>query len=122
MPYESGMDPIHDTRRRFDVRFYLIAIAFLVFDVEILFLYPWAVASNGPLVAESSLPATPIQPAQTNLERDIMTQAPLYGINGAIEKGFAGGRNIIFAGVAVFFALLALGFIYDWRKGVFQWR
>ena len=42
MPYESGMDPIHDTRRRFDVRFYLVAIAFLVFDVELLFLYPWA--------------------------------------------------------------------------------
>ena len=44
MPYESGMDPIHDTRRRFDVRFHLLAIAFLVFDVELLFLYPWAVA------------------------------------------------------------------------------
>ena len=34
MPYESGMDPIHDARRRFDVRFYLLAIAFVVFDVE----------------------------------------------------------------------------------------
>ena len=44
MPYESGMDPVHDTRRRFDVRFHLMAIAFLVFDVELLFLYPWAVA------------------------------------------------------------------------------
>ena len=43
MPYESGMDPIHDSRRRFDVRFHLVAIAFLVFDVELLFLYPWAV-------------------------------------------------------------------------------
>ena len=48
MPYESGMDPIHDTRRRFDVRFHLIAIAFLVFDVEVLFLYPWAVATKRP--------------------------------------------------------------------------
>ena len=48
MPYESGMDPIHDTRRRFDVRFHLIAIAFLVFDVEVLFLYPWAVAAKRP--------------------------------------------------------------------------
>ncbi len=43
MPYESGMDPIGDTRQRFDVKFYLIAILFLVFDVELLFLYPWAV-------------------------------------------------------------------------------
>ena len=46
MPYESGMDPIHDARRRFDVRFHLVAIAFLVFDVELLFLYPWAVANK----------------------------------------------------------------------------
>src|SRR5579864_4907159 len=48
MPYESGMDPTHDTRRRFDVRFNLVAIAFLVFDVELLFLYPWAVANRNP--------------------------------------------------------------------------
>src|SRR5262245_32100813 len=41
MPYESGMDPIGDARQRFDVRFYLVAILFLVFDVELLFLYPW---------------------------------------------------------------------------------
>jgi NADH-quinone oxidoreductase subunit A len=45
MPYESGMDPIGDARQRFDVKFYLIAILFLVFDVELLFLYPWAVAA-----------------------------------------------------------------------------
>ena len=45
MPYESGMDPIGTTRQRFDVKFYLIAILFLVFDVELLFLYPWAVAA-----------------------------------------------------------------------------
>ena len=42
------MDPIHDTRRRFDVRFHLVAVTFLVFDVELLFLYPWAVASRSP--------------------------------------------------------------------------
>src|SRR5437879_465527 len=44
MPYESGMDPIGDARQRFDVRYYLVAIVFLLFDVELLFLYPWAVA------------------------------------------------------------------------------
>lgn len=47
MPYESGMDPIGDARQRFDVKFYLVAILFLVFDVELLFLYPWAVAAYG---------------------------------------------------------------------------
>src|SRR5262245_12517579 len=43
MPYESGMDPVGSARMQFDIRFYLIAILFLVFDVELLFLYPWAV-------------------------------------------------------------------------------
>jgi NADH-quinone oxidoreductase subunit A len=41
--YESGMDPIGSTKRRFNVRFYMMAMTFLVFDVEIIFLYPWAV-------------------------------------------------------------------------------
>ncbi|MCE9533988.1 MAG: NADH-quinone oxidoreductase subunit A [Planctomycetes bacterium] len=43
MPYESGVDPIGTARMQFDIKFYLIAILFLVFDVELLFLYPWAV-------------------------------------------------------------------------------
>jgi NADH-quinone oxidoreductase subunit A len=45
MPYESGMDPVGDARQPFDVRFYLVAVLFLVFDVELLFLYPWAVSA-----------------------------------------------------------------------------
>jgi len=40
--YESGMVPIGDARRRFNVRFYIVAMIFLVFDVEIVFMYPWA--------------------------------------------------------------------------------
>ncbi|HTM53435.1 MAG TPA: NADH-quinone oxidoreductase subunit A [Pirellulales bacterium] len=87
------MDPIHDARRRFDVRFYLVAIAFLVFDVELLFLYPWAVASRDP-----------------------------HGIDQAVAKGWVTGRGLVFAEVMTFIALLAVGFIYAWRKGVFQWR
>jgi NADH-quinone oxidoreductase subunit A len=45
MPYESGMDPVGDARQPFDVKFYVVAILFLVFDVELLFLYPWAVSA-----------------------------------------------------------------------------
>jgi NADH-quinone oxidoreductase subunit A len=45
MPYESGMDPVGDARQPFDVKFYVVAIMFLVFDVELLFLYPWAVTA-----------------------------------------------------------------------------
>jgi NADH-quinone oxidoreductase subunit A len=45
MPYESGMDPVGDARQPFDVKFYIVAILFLVFDVELLFLYPWATSA-----------------------------------------------------------------------------
>jgi len=93
MPYESGMDPIHDTHRRFDVRFHLIAIAFLVFDVELLFLYPWAVASRNP-----------------------------HGVDAAVSSGLVSGRGLVFANVMFFMALLIVGLIYDWRKGLFKWR
>jgi NADH-quinone oxidoreductase subunit A len=48
MPYESGMDPVGDARKPFDVKFYLMAIMFLVFDVELMFLYPWAVSLLAP--------------------------------------------------------------------------
>ena len=93
MPYESGMDPVHDTRRRFDVRFHLVAITFLVFDVELLFLYPWAVASRSPA-----------------------------GIDAAVAGGLVASRGIVFAGALAFIALVVVGFAYDWRKGVFRWR
>jgi|UniRef100_A0A7C5AKY6 NADH-quinone oxidoreductase subunit A len=43
IPYECGMDPIGDARHRYAVRFYVIAMFFIVFDVEAIFLYPWAV-------------------------------------------------------------------------------
>jgi NADH-quinone oxidoreductase subunit A len=43
MPYESGMDPVGTARERFSVKFYLIAMLFIVFDIEIVFMYPWAV-------------------------------------------------------------------------------
>jgi NADH-quinone oxidoreductase subunit A len=42
LPYESGMDPLGGARKRFNVRFYILAMTFLVFDVEVIFLYPWA--------------------------------------------------------------------------------
>jgi NADH-quinone oxidoreductase subunit A len=93
MPYESGMDPIHDARRRFDVRFHLVAIAFLLFDVELLFLYPWAVANKN----QHGLP---------NL--------------AAANPDFS--PTVVFAEVMFFIALLTVGFAYAWRKGVFRWR
>ena len=55
MPYESGVDPVGETRIRFSIRFFLIALLFIIFDIEIVFLYPWAVVfgdflSYGPFI------------------------------------------------------------------------
>ena len=89
MPYESGMDPVGTARMQFDVKFYLIAILFLVFDVELLFLYPWAVTA--------------------------------YGEGGAVAWRAAFG-GVVFVEILVFLATLAVGYVYAWKKGVFQWR
>ncbi len=43
-PYECGFEPFDDARGKFDVRFYLVAILFIIFDLEVAFLFPWAVA------------------------------------------------------------------------------
>ena len=42
--YESGIEPFHDSRVQFNVRYYIFALMFVIFDVETVFLYPWAVA------------------------------------------------------------------------------
>lgn len=57
MAYESGMNPIGTARKRFNLRFYILAMTFLVFDVEIIFLYPWAVTFTKlePQTAEAQL-------------------------------------------------------------------
>ncbi len=87
MPYESGMDPVEDARQHFDVKFYLIAILFLIFDVELLFLFPWAVAAYAP---EGGIP---------------------------FEL-----RTIVFVEMCSFLVLIAIAYIYEWRRGGFKWR
>ena len=93
MPYESGMDPEGDARQHFDVKFYLVAILFLVFDVELLFLYPWATAAYPPVGAPRTASYLP-----------------------------AGLSNPVFVVMLLFNATLILAYLYAWRKGVFTWR
>ncbi len=54
--YESGMDPVGTARDRYSVKFYLVAMIFIVFDVEVVFLYPWAVAFRDFIDAGIGLP------------------------------------------------------------------
>lgn len=93
MPYESGMDPVGDARQPFDVKFYLVAILFLVFDVELLFLYPWAVSAY----------------------MDDVTWVNNVGVPTEL-------RGTVFGVMLVFMATLAIAYVYAWRKGVFKWR
>ena len=105
MPYESGMDPIGDARQRFDVRYYLVAIVFLLFDVELLFLYPWAVASysaRGQAAADSPVAGRAAE-----------------GLVAGIPLAFHG---LVFGEILIFILVLAAAFAYAWRKGVFEWR
>jgi NADH-quinone oxidoreductase subunit A len=78
-PYECGFDAFENARMKFDVRYYLVAILFIIFDLEIVFLFPWAVSL-----------------------RKI----------GAIG----------FVAMAIFLALLVIGFIYEWQKGALEWE
>lgn len=89
--YESGMEPIGDARRRFNVRFYMVAMLFLLFDVELIFMYPWA---------------------------RVFTHA-----TAAASAGTAGGADttFLFFEMVLFFAILLVGFIYAWGKGIFQY-
>jgi NADH:ubiquinone oxidoreductase subunit 3 (subunit A) len=97
--YESGVDLIGDARKPFNVRFYLVAVLFLVFDVEIIFLYPWAVLFPRLRGGETS--------AYHQWAADLA------------QEGFTPAFFAV--GIGIFFALLTVGFLYEWRKGVFRW-
>ena len=77
--YECGFEALSDSRMKFDVRFYLVAILFIIFDLEIAFLFPWA-----------------------------------------ISLGNIGSLG--FWSMIIFLAILAVGFIYEWKKGALDWE
>ena len=93
-PYESGMPPLGDTRERFSVKFYMVAVLFIIFDIETVFMIPWG--------------------AQF---RELSCSVPL--VAGACPSG-----QVSFFGLGemlVFVAVLLVGFIYVWKKGALQW-
>jgi NADH-quinone oxidoreductase subunit A len=92
--YESGVPALGDARERFSVRFYLVAILFIIFDIETVFMIPWAV-----------------------YYKQLSCFVPL--VNDVCPVG-----NISFFGLGemlVFMAILLVGFIYVWKKGALQW-
>jgi NADH-quinone oxidoreductase subunit A len=92
--YESGVPVLGDARERFSVRFYLVAILFIIFDIETVFMFPWAV-----------------------YYRQLSCFVPL--VNDSCPVG-----NISFFGLGemlVFMLILLVGFVYVWKKGALQW-
>jgi NADH-quinone oxidoreductase subunit A len=82
-PYESGMPPLGSARERFSVKFYLVAMMFIVFDIETVFLIPWATIFTG------------------------------HGTG--VSTGF------LLIEMIVFLVILAVGFVYVWKRGGLQW-
>ena len=80
-PYESGMPVLGDARERFSVKFYLVAMLFIVFDIETVFMIPWAVAFN-----------------------------QLTALSG-----------VLIIEMLVFILVLAVGYVYIWKRGALQW-
>ena len=93
--YESGMPLFSDAQRRFNVRFYIVAVLFLLFDIEVVFLWPWAVLYRAAAVADQ----------------------PVAELGGMVV-----GAGYLLVGGTLFLLILLLGFIYEWRKGVFRWE
>lgn len=94
-PYESGIAPLGDARDRFSVKFYLVAMLFIVFDIETVFMIPWGVhfrqlSCAVPLVSD-------VCPAG---------QLQLFGL----------------AEMLVFAAILVVGYLYVLRKGALSWE
>ncbi|MCP4593460.1 MAG: NADH-quinone oxidoreductase subunit A [bacterium] len=92
--YESGVPTITDARRQFSVRFYMVAMLFLLFDVEIVFLWPWA-----PVFYQSATGAS----------------------STVVVGNLVIGKEFLLAEMVVFLAILLVGYVYAWRKGVFRW-
>jgi NADH-quinone oxidoreductase subunit A len=85
-PYESGMPILGDARERFSVKFYLVAMLFIVFDIEVVFMVPWAVAFFQ--ARENALPLSP---------------------------------GLVILDMVVFMLILAVGYVYAWKRGALQW-
>jgi len=93
-PYESGIPPLGDARERFSVKFYMVAMLFIIFDIETVFMIPWAVYFR-ELSCTASLVAGSCPAGMTSF----------FGLGEMI----------------VFMVILMVGFLYVWKKGALQW-
>jgi NADH-quinone oxidoreductase subunit A len=97
-PYESGMPPLGSAHERFSVKFYLVAMLFIIFDIETVFLIPWGAIYFGGGAGAGGLVGGP---------------APSLG---SLSTGF------LLVEMLVFMAILAVGYVYVWKRGALEWN
>ncbi len=114
--YECGEEPIGSAWIQFDLRFYVVALLFVVFDVEIAFFFPWAVVfGSANRAADANLPVEQRVEAAQNLAMP-GTTAPAP--DAAAMESLA---RFAFIDLMVFFGILLVGFAYLWRRGDLEW-
>jgi len=119
--YECGEPTIGSSFIQWDLRFYTIALLFIVFDVEVAFFFPWATLYGGTMqLADSQLDAA----SRFDLTDKLLNQ--VSGTSAASGEFIASGEAIqlgllAFSDILVFFGVLLVGFAYVWKRGDLEW-
>lgn len=135
--YECGEPVIGSSFVQFDLRFYVVALLFIIFDVEIAFFFPWATvfgksveltSPNMVLVATEADGTEKLSPIAATRIRELGVANPQWP---AGEAGLSGSETLrgtarkialtSFADIGVFFAVLLVGFAYVWKRGDLDW-
>jgi NADH-quinone oxidoreductase subunit A len=134
--YECGEPTIGSSYVQFDLRFYVVALVFIIFDVEVAFLFPWATvfgkATNlqhtaDPVVQMVGEEGPELAPAVAGVYRELgvrrpsMTESDPARAERAIREGAASLSQLALAGGGFFFLVLFVGFAYEWRTGALDW-
>ncbi|MBA3314588.1 MAG: NADH-quinone oxidoreductase subunit A [Planctomycetaceae bacterium] len=129
--YECGEPTIGSSHVQFDLRFYVVALLFIVFDIEVAFFFPWSVIyGNAIHLSDERLPAVtaqnlhePAAAARMTLSETLLSVPPgSLPVNETITADAA--RTFAWTGlvdVLVFFAVLLVGFAYVWKRGDLDW-
>ena len=118
--YECGEPTIGSSYIQFDLRYYAIALLFIVFDVEVAFFFPWAAVFGGTMqLSDSRLTDAArrqLSEKLLNVAPGTLTSAQAIQPDTALTLGFASMIDIL-----VFFGVLMVGFAYVWKRGDLDW-
>src|SRR5215212_9182668 len=126
--YECGEPTIGSSFVQFDLRFYVVALLFIIFDVEVAFFFPWATVFGkathlmDPNLAKVT--AGELSPAVANTFSELGVRDPYPMVPadvGLIEQTARSLALTTFADIIVFFAVLLVGFAYVWKRGDLDW-